>query len=236
MPHSQSGCRAHVLGMEVRGALRDGAHDFAVERTRFARRSPRRSPHRRSIDPDHGSSSVLPRVLPTPTKDASMSPGIGKQRVLELIEKLQQTRRWRMFSSIWCCWRGPSAGWPSWTPARESITQRRGVSTHYADLVVEGFVAAVRRLADHPPVDAPSLSSATSQAERSVTALPYRLMRHAPPPWDGRRAPGRGCCGACQRVDRAGRPATARTLRGAASQMAAAESALPPMAIEKAAA
>lgn len=52
-------------------------------------------------------------------------------------------------------------------------------STHYADLVVERLVAAIERPADHPALDAPCLSSATSQSERSFTAttVVYRL-RH----------------------------------------------------------
>lgn len=60
---------------------KEGSHALAA-----ARRD--RSPHRRPVHRDYDSISVILRMLPTPTKEASMSPGSGKQKALELIEKL----------------------------------------------------------------------------------------------------------------------------------------------------
>jgi hypothetical protein len=70
-----------------RRAVEDHARAEGGSRALAAARRDR-SPHRRSVHRDYDSISVILRMLPTPTKEASMSPGSGKQKALELIEKL----------------------------------------------------------------------------------------------------------------------------------------------------
>jgi hypothetical protein len=61
--------------------------NFALERTRFARRSPRRSPHLGAVSSVDSTASVTLTLTASMSEEGSMS-GSAKQRVSEVIENL----------------------------------------------------------------------------------------------------------------------------------------------------